>query len=105
MTLSDHRTAALGEAFGVRIKELWLLARAVFVIDKEGVIRYTQVVRKTTREPDYAPILNRNSERIPRSLLRESVNAAKEWVSIKGGSNGANLGKGPVLCGVMRGLQ
>jgi len=57
VTLSDHRAAALGEAFGVLIKELRLLARAVFVIDRKGVVRYIQLVRETAHEPDYAPIL------------------------------------------------
>ena len=51
--LSDHRDASFGKAFGVLIKELRLLARAVFVLDKEGVIRYIQLVKEVTDEPDY----------------------------------------------------
>jgi len=53
MTLSDHRDAEFGRAFGVLIKELRLLARAVFVVDAEGIIRYKQVVNELTNEPDY----------------------------------------------------
>ncbi len=56
-TLSDHREAALGEAYGVLIKELRLLARAVFVLDKEGVVRYVQLVNEMTEEPDYGAVL------------------------------------------------
>ena len=52
-TLSDHRDATFGETYGVLIKELRLLARSVFVVDKNGVIQYTQLVRETTEEPDY----------------------------------------------------
>ena len=52
-TLSDHRQASFGKAFGVLIKELRLLARAVFVIDKEGIIRYAEIVDELTNEPDY----------------------------------------------------
>ena len=52
-TLSDHREAAFGEAYGVLIKELRLLARAVWVVDKEGVIQYQQLVKEVTEEPDY----------------------------------------------------
>ena len=52
-TLSDHRDAAFGEAFGLLIKELRLLARAVFVVDKEGVIRYKEIVAELTEEPNY----------------------------------------------------
>jgi thiol peroxidase len=57
-TLSDHREASFGKAFGVLIKELRLLARAVFVVDNEGVLRYTQIVPELTNEPDYEAALN-----------------------------------------------
>ena len=52
-TLSDHRDASFGTSFGVLIKELRLLARAVFVVDKQGIVRYTQLVNELTSEPDY----------------------------------------------------
>ena len=52
-TLSDHRDAKFGAAYGVLIKELRLLARAVFVVDKSGSIRYIQVVNELSNEPDY----------------------------------------------------
>ncbi len=51
--LSDHREAAFGEAFGVLIQELRLLARAVFVIDSDGKIAYRQLVGEITDPPDY----------------------------------------------------
>lgn len=57
-TLSDHRDAAFGEAYGVLIKELRLLARAVFVVDREGSIQYIQLVKELTEEPDYEPVLD-----------------------------------------------
>jgi thiol peroxidase len=56
-TASDHRDAALGRGWGVLIKELRLLARAVFVVDSDGVLRYRQVVQEMTEEPDYEPVL------------------------------------------------
>lgn len=56
-TLSDHREAALGMAYGVLIKELRLLARAVFVIDKTGTVRHVQLVKEITEEPDYDAVL------------------------------------------------
>jgi thiol peroxidase len=52
-TLSDHRDASFGKAFGVLIPDLRLLARAVFVLDKQGVIKYSQLVSEVTDEPDY----------------------------------------------------
>jgi len=57
ITLSDHRDASFGADYGVLIKELRLLARVVFVIDREGVIRYIQIVKEQTEEPDYDAIL------------------------------------------------
>jgi thiol peroxidase len=56
-TLSDHRDAAFGEAFGLLIKELRLLARAVLVVDQEGTIQYNQLVKEVTEEPDYSAVL------------------------------------------------
>ena len=53
VTLSDHREASFGSAYGVLIKELRLLARAVFVVDREGVLRYDEIVGEITHEPDY----------------------------------------------------
>ena len=57
VTLSDHRDAAFGRAYSVLIKELRLLARAVFVVDSGGTVRYVQLVKETSREPDYAAVL------------------------------------------------
>jgi len=57
-TLSDHRAAAFGQAYGVLIKGLRLLARAVFVLDKQGTIRYVETVKEVAGEPDYGAALN-----------------------------------------------
>jgi thiol peroxidase len=56
-TLSDHKDASFGMAYGVLIKELRLLARAVFVVDRKGVIRYVELVKELTHEPDYDAVL------------------------------------------------
>ena len=53
ITLSDHRDASFATAYGLLIKELRLITRAVIVIDKEGVIKYQQIVPEMTDEPDY----------------------------------------------------
>jgi len=57
-TLSDHLDASFGEAFGVLIKELRLLARAVFVLDREGIVQYIQLVKEVADEPDYDAVLD-----------------------------------------------
>ncbi len=56
-TLSDHRDASFGTSYGMLIKELRLLARAVLLVDREGIIRYIQLVREVADEPDYEAVL------------------------------------------------
>ena len=57
-TLSDHRDASFGTSFGVLIKELRLLARAVFLVDRQGTVQYIQLVKEVTKEPDYDAVLS-----------------------------------------------
>jgi thioredoxin-dependent peroxiredoxin len=52
-TLSDHRDLSFGEAYGVHIKELRLLARSVFVVDSSGKITYKEIVPEVTTHPNY----------------------------------------------------
>jgi len=58
ITASDHRDASFGTSYGVLIKESRLLARVVFVVDKEGIVRYIQYVKETSNEPDYEAVLS-----------------------------------------------
>ena len=57
ITLSDHKEASFGQAFGVLIKELRLLARAVFVLDEERVIRDIIILDDVEKEPDYNRVI------------------------------------------------
>lgn len=57
ITLSDHKEASFGTAYGVLIKEIRLLARAIFLVDREGIIRYLQIVNDISQEPDYDKII------------------------------------------------
>jgi thioredoxin-dependent peroxiredoxin len=58
LTLSDHREASFGMNYGVLIKEARLLARAIFVIDTGGTIRYTEIVPEVADAPDYDAALS-----------------------------------------------
>ncbi|ASS92157.1 MAG: thiol peroxidase [Bacillaceae bacterium] len=51
--LSDHRDASFGQAYGVLIKELRLLARAVFVVDSNDNVTYVEYVSEATNHPNY----------------------------------------------------
>ncbi|MGE4439951.1 MAG: thiol peroxidase [Desulfomicrobium sp.] len=57
-TVSDYQTASFGQAYGVLIDGLRLLARAIFVIDAQGKVAYVQTVPELTHEPDYAAVLD-----------------------------------------------
>lgn len=52
-TLSDYQNASFGEAYGVLIKENRLLARSIFVVDKNNMVRHAEYVDDITHEPNY----------------------------------------------------
>ena len=56
-TLSDHKDASFGEAYGLLIKELRLLARAVVVLDRDHTITHFQIVPEVAEEPDYEAVI------------------------------------------------
>ena len=53
VTVSDHRDASFGEAYGVHMKELRLLARSIFVVDETGKVTYVEYVPEGTDHPNY----------------------------------------------------
>jgi thiol peroxidase len=54
--LSDYRDRGFAHAYGVAIKELALLARAVFLVGRDGRIAYVQLVSEVATEPDYEAV-------------------------------------------------
>ena len=52
-TASDHRDASFGAAYGVLIKELRLLSRSIFLLDRGGIVRYVEYVPEVTAHPNY----------------------------------------------------
>lgn len=52
-TLSDHRDLSFGEAYGVTMQELRLLARSIFVVDENDKVAYVEYVPEGTDHPDY----------------------------------------------------
>lgn len=57
VTGSDYKYRSFGPAFGALIKEWGLLARAVFVADKTGTVRYVEYVPEVSAEPEYDKVL------------------------------------------------
>jgi len=58
MTLSDYRDHSCGLNYGMLVKESKLLARAIFVIDQDWVVRYVQIVPEVAHEPEYDPVID-----------------------------------------------
>lgn len=56
-TLSDHKDLSFGTAYGTVIEELRLLARSVFVVDKDDQVTYVEYVAEVTDHPDYEAAL------------------------------------------------
>ncbi|MDT3426923.1 thiol peroxidase [Paenibacillus forsythiae] len=53
ITLSDYKSNAFGEAYGVLIKEFKLDMRAIFVIDKDDKIAYVEYLGEMAEHPNY----------------------------------------------------
>lgn len=58
VTVSDHRDASFGQGFGVLIKELRLLSRAIFVVGPDDRIKYVEYVKEMTTHPNYDKALD-----------------------------------------------
>ncbi len=56
--LSDFKNREFGPSYGVLIKELALYARSIFLVDKDGFLRYVELVKEVAREPDYQKALD-----------------------------------------------
>jgi len=54
---SDYQDRSFGLAYGVLIEELKLLARSVFVLDKDGKVVYAEICPEVTNEPTYEKAL------------------------------------------------
>lgn len=58
ITASDYKFHEFAKATGTMVEELGLLARAVFVVDENDIVRYVEYVDEITNEPTYDAILN-----------------------------------------------
>ncbi|KGE16480.1 thiol peroxidase [Paenibacillus wynnii] len=53
ITLSDHKEASFGEAYGVLIKEFRLDMRSIFVLDKNNIITYVEYLGEMAESPNF----------------------------------------------------
>lgn len=57
VNLSDHANHAFGTAYGTHLPDVGIHCRAVFVVDRDDVIRYAEYVPEIAEHPDYDGIL------------------------------------------------
>jgi thiol peroxidase len=60
--LSDYKTGAFGQATGLLIEHVMLLARAVVIVDRQGIVRYIQVTPEVASLPDMDAAFARATE-------------------------------------------
>jgi thiol peroxidase len=58
MTFSDVTKADFGKKYGTLMKEARILRRAVFVVDKKGIVTYAAYMATNRDEPNYDEVLN-----------------------------------------------
>jgi thiol peroxidase len=51
--VSDHRDGSFGQAYGTLIKELRIMSRAIFVVDKNNIVRHAEYVKEVAEHPNY----------------------------------------------------
>lgn len=61
-TLSDYRHTEFGLKYGYLIDEIRLLARGTVIVDKQGLVRYVEMVPQLGQEPDYATAIGMASK-------------------------------------------
>jgi len=69
MTFSDYKYSSFGINYGLLIKEMNLLARAVIIVDKNNVLRYIRIVEELTNPLDYEDALRSLEEIIKNPAL------------------------------------
>lgn len=60
--LSDHKSGSFGQNYGTLIKDLRIESRAIFVVDKDDVIRHAEYVKEVGDHPDYDAALAKAKE-------------------------------------------
>lgn len=56
--LSDHRTGSFGENYGTLIPDLRIESRAIFVVDKDNILRHVEYVPQVGEHPNYEAALS-----------------------------------------------
>jgi thiol peroxidase len=73
IVLSDSVWRDFGTSYGLLIKDMGLLTRAIFIIDSSGMIAYKEIVADISKHPDYDLALSTIKALSPTELLNKEI--------------------------------
>ena len=71
--LSDSVWRNFGENYGLIIKNMGLLTRAIFIIDNQGIVKYKELVANISQHPDYESALAVVKSTAPKLISKEKA--------------------------------
>ena len=71
--LSDSVWRNFGENYGLIIKNMGLLTRAIFIIDNQGIVKYKELVANISQHPDYESALIAVKNIAPKQVAKEKT--------------------------------
>jgi len=71
--LSDSVWRSFGESYGLLIKDMGLLTRAIFIIDNQGIIKYKELVANISQHPNYESALAAIKEIAPVIVVKNTT--------------------------------
>jgi thiol peroxidase len=73
--LSDSVWRNFGENYGLIIKDMGLLTRAIFIIDNQGTVKYKELVENISQHPNYESALAAVKDIAPVIVVENKVTA------------------------------
>lgn len=71
--LSDSVWRNFGENYGLLIKDMGLLTRAIFIIDSQGIVQYKELVANISQHPNYESALEAVKNIAPVIVIENKV--------------------------------
>ncbi|PHR85714.1 MAG: lipid hydroperoxide peroxidase [Colwellia sp.] len=71
--LSDSVWRNFGENYGLIIKDMGLLTRAIFIIDNQGIVKYKELVANISQHPDYESALTAVKDIAPEIVVENKA--------------------------------
>jgi len=70
--LSDSVWRNFGESYGLIIKDMGLLTRAIFIIDSQRKVKYKELVANISQHPDYTSAINTVKDIAPVIVIKNN---------------------------------